>query len=152
MGFSQPTPELPVRDVQFAQKYYRDRLGFEIGWYNEAGKIGAVSNGDCSVFFREASEKQPPSTFWVFCEDLEAAQADMAQRGANITDGQFVGRQNRFGHGCVHQNLPMLASCSQPVCEENCTGSTAICNNLAQSAAIRGYGSHQISQNSRIGV
>ena len=86
MGFSQPTPELPVRDVQFAQKYYRDRLGFEIGWYNEAGKIGAVSNGDCSVFFREASEKQPPSTFWVFCEDLEAVQAEMAQRGANITE------------------------------------------------------------------
>ncbi|MEX0370301.1 MAG: VOC family protein [Tateyamaria sp.] len=86
MGFSQPTPELPVPDVQTAQEYYRDRLGFEIGWYNEAGKIGAVSHGECSIFFRETFEKQLPGTFWVFCEDLEAVQADLAQRGANITE------------------------------------------------------------------
>ena len=86
MGFSQPTPELPVPDVQTAQEYYRDKLGFEIGWYNAAGKIGAVSHGECSIFFRETNEKQSASTFWVFCENLEALQSDLAQRGAHITD------------------------------------------------------------------
>ena len=86
MNFSQPTPELPVPDVKTAQTYYRDKLGFEIGWYNIDGKIGAVSRGDCSVFFREVAQKQLPSTFWVFCEDLDATQADLAERGANITD------------------------------------------------------------------
>jgi catechol 2,3-dioxygenase-like lactoylglutathione lyase family enzyme len=28
----QPVPELPVADVEKAQHYYRDVLGFEIGW------------------------------------------------------------------------------------------------------------------------
>jgi hypothetical protein len=31
-AFSPPTPELPVGDVERAQQYYRDALGFEIGW------------------------------------------------------------------------------------------------------------------------
>ena len=86
MDFSQPTPELPVPDVRAAQEYYRDKLGFEIGWYNEEGKIGAVSHGDCSVFFREVTGETSPSTFWVFCKDLDAAQTEFARRGANITD------------------------------------------------------------------
>ena len=86
MGLSQPTPELPVPDVQTAQEYYRDILGFEIGWYNEAGKIGAVSHGECSIFFRETTGEPPTSTFWLFCEDLEAMQTDLDRRGANITD------------------------------------------------------------------
>jgi catechol 2,3-dioxygenase-like lactoylglutathione lyase family enzyme len=28
----QPVTELPVADVEQAQQYYRDVLGFEIGW------------------------------------------------------------------------------------------------------------------------
>jgi len=86
MNFSQPTPELPVPNVRVAQEFYRDRLGFEIVWYNDGGKIGAVAHGDCSIFFRELPGEHSPGTFWVFCEDLEAAQADLAQRGANIVD------------------------------------------------------------------
>ena len=50
MGFPQATPELPVPDVLTAQEYYN--LGFEIGWYNAAAKIGEVSHGECSIFFR----------------------------------------------------------------------------------------------------
>ena len=86
MMFSQPTPELPVPDVRVAQEYYRDTLGFEISWYNEGGKIGAVAHGDCAIFFREAPEAHPGQTFWVYCEDLEGTQAEFTRRGANITD------------------------------------------------------------------
>ena len=31
-SINQPVPELPVADVERAQQYYRDTLGFEIGW------------------------------------------------------------------------------------------------------------------------
>lgn len=86
MNFSQPTPELPVSNVRIAQEYYRDKLGFEIAWYNEGGKIGAVVHGDCSIFFREVVGEHPPAAFWVFCEDLDTAQAAFAQRGAKITE------------------------------------------------------------------
>jgi len=45
MNFSQPTPEIPVPNVQEAQEYDRDRLGFKTAWHNEDGKIGAVASG-----------------------------------------------------------------------------------------------------------
>ena len=76
MMFSQPTPELPVPDVRVAQEYYRDTLGFEISWYNEDGKIGAVAHGDCAIFFREAPGEHPGQTFWVYCEDLEGKKEE----------------------------------------------------------------------------
>ncbi|MEM9787195.1 MAG: VOC family protein [Pseudomonadota bacterium] len=86
MKFSQPTPELAVPDVQAAQEYYHDKFGFEIGWCNAAGRIGAVSHGDCAIFFRECTEIRPPSTFWVFCPALDEAHAEFLQRGADVVD------------------------------------------------------------------
>lgn len=106
MKISQPTPELQVPDVRAAQEYYRDKLGFEIAWYNDDGRIGAVSHGDCAIFFRETSDEPAPATFWVFCEELEEAYADLAQRGADVdgppSDKPWGMRQftvcDSFGH------------------------------------------------------
>ena len=47
-----PVPELPVSDVERAQRHYRDALGFEIGWLYPGQEIGAVSRGNVAVFFR----------------------------------------------------------------------------------------------------
>ena len=44
-SIGQPVPELPVADVERAQHYYRDTLGFEIGWLDPSREIGAVSRG-----------------------------------------------------------------------------------------------------------
>ena len=84
-GFSQPTPELPVRDVQAAQKYYRDHLGFEIGWYHAGGGIGAVSHGDCALFFRNTSAPIVPQAFWMFAEDVDLCYRHFRAMGARIT-------------------------------------------------------------------
>ena len=86
MKISQPTPELPVPNVRIAQEYYRDVLGFEIAWYHDAGKIGAVAHGDCTIFFREAKQDIPRSTFWIFCDDLVEAHAEFVRRGADIIE------------------------------------------------------------------
>ncbi len=82
----QPTPELPVPDVEAAQAYYRDRLGFNVAWYNEDGQIGAVSHGDCALFFRKTDGPIAAGTFWVFCADVDAAHDELRERGAPITD------------------------------------------------------------------
>src|SRR5215469_2985062 len=47
----QPVPELPVADVERAQQYYKDVLGFEIGWLYPTKDIGAVSRGKVVIFF-----------------------------------------------------------------------------------------------------
>ena len=86
MEFSQPTPALPVRDVVTAQTYYRDRFGFEIAWHHEEGRIGAVSHGDCALFFRETDGEIHPGEFWVFAEDVGAAFDELSERGAEIVE------------------------------------------------------------------
>ena len=85
MKSEQPTPELPVPNVPEAQRYYRDKLGFEIAWFREEGRIGAVSHGECAIFFREAAQSQA-STFWVFCNDVDKAYSDLIERGADIRE------------------------------------------------------------------
>jgi catechol 2,3-dioxygenase-like lactoylglutathione lyase family enzyme len=39
----QPVPELPVEDVERAQQYYRDILGFEIGWLDPGKEMYIAS-------------------------------------------------------------------------------------------------------------
>ena len=55
-----PVPELPVRDVERAQRHYRDALGFEIGWLYPGKEIGAVSRGHVAVFFRRQFTVEDP--------------------------------------------------------------------------------------------
>ena len=86
MKLSQPTPELRVPNVREAQEYYRDRLGFEIAWNNEEGRIGAVAHGECSIFFRESMEKAETSTFWIFSEDVDGAYAELSRLEADILE------------------------------------------------------------------
>ena len=86
MKIAQPTPELPVRHVETAQAYFRDRLGFEIAWHHKEGRIGAVSHGDCAIFFREAQGAIHPGTFWIFTEDVDEAFSELSKRGADIVD------------------------------------------------------------------
>ncbi len=84
MVFSQPVPELPVHDVRKAQAYYRDRLGFEIAWHNEGGRIGAVAQGNCAIFLREVEGQITPCVHWVFAEDLDGTFAALEAQGAEI--------------------------------------------------------------------
>jgi len=86
MKLASPTPELPVADVPAAQAYYRDRLGFEVAWYNGDGGIGAVAHGDCAIFLRKAPVPSEPSIFWIFAEDIDAAYEVLVAKGAEITD------------------------------------------------------------------
>jgi len=86
MEFSQPVPELPVKDLVEAQSYYRDHLGFSIAWTNLDGRIGAVSHGETAIFLREIEGDVHPSTLWVFAEDLDKSYRDFTDLGARITD------------------------------------------------------------------
>ncbi len=84
MKLYQPTPELPVANVPAAQAYYRDVLGFEVGWFHDEARKGAVSHGDCAIFFQEVESPITPVVLWVFSDDVDAAHADLAAKGANM--------------------------------------------------------------------
>jgi predicted enzyme related to lactoylglutathione lyase len=85
-SITQPVPELPVSDVEGAQAYYRDVLGFDIGWIDPSKDIGAVSRGDVSIFFRRRQPPFEPAVHWVFAPDVDATYAELRSFGANIVD------------------------------------------------------------------
>ena len=82
----QPVPELPVEDVERAQQYYRDVLGFEIGWLYPGKGIGAVSRKDAVIFFRKTTPPFAPAVHWVFAEDIDATYGELKSSGANIVE------------------------------------------------------------------
>jgi predicted enzyme related to lactoylglutathione lyase len=82
-SIAQPVPELPVADVERAQRHYRDALGFEIGWLHES-EIGAVSRGDVAIFFRRTTPPFAGAVHWVFAADVEATYQELKSLGAKI--------------------------------------------------------------------
>jgi uncharacterized glyoxalase superfamily protein PhnB len=81
---AQPVPELPVGDVERAQQYYRDVLGFEIGWTDPEKDIGAVSRGNVAIFFRRRQEAFEPAVHWVFAQNIDATYEELRSSGAKI--------------------------------------------------------------------
>jgi predicted enzyme related to lactoylglutathione lyase len=85
-AIAQPVPELPVVDVQRAQRHYRDALGFEIRWLYPNKEIGAVSRGKVAIFFRKRKPPFEPAIHWMFAEDVDATYRELHSLGANIVD------------------------------------------------------------------
>ena len=77
--FSHPTPELPVADVERAQQYYRDTLGFEIGWLEPSKDIGAVSRDNVPIFFRRRTVPFEPAVHWIFATDVDATYDELVE-------------------------------------------------------------------------
>jgi uncharacterized glyoxalase superfamily protein PhnB len=84
--FAQPTPELPVEDVERAQQHYRDALGFEIGWLHAGGDIGAVSRDNVAIFFRRRARPFEPAVHWVFAAEIDATYEELRSLGARIVE------------------------------------------------------------------
>jgi len=83
---AQPVPELPVVDVERAQQYYRDVLGFEIGWLYPGSDIGSVSRGNVAIFFRRRQEAFEPVVHWIFAATIDATFAELQSSGAKIVE------------------------------------------------------------------
>jgi hypothetical protein len=84
--FAHPTPELPVEDVERAQQHYRDTLGFEIGWLDPRGHLGAVSRDDVAIFLRRRARPFEPVVHWIFASEIDATYAELRSLGARIVE------------------------------------------------------------------
>ena len=86
-----PVPELPVEDVDRARAYYRDHLGFELGWAVPSegmpgNEIASVKRGGAVIFFRRRSQLFEPAVHWLYAVNVRGTYEEMKARGANITD------------------------------------------------------------------
>jgi uncharacterized glyoxalase superfamily protein PhnB len=81
-----PVPELPVVDVERAQQYYRDALGFQINWLYPDKTIGGISRGNASIFLRQRTPPFEPAVHWIFAMDIDATYQELKAMGAIIAD------------------------------------------------------------------
>jgi catechol 2,3-dioxygenase-like lactoylglutathione lyase family enzyme len=81
-----PVPELPVADVERAQLYYRDTLGFQIAWLEPNKEIGAVTRAPATIFFRKRTPPFEPTIHWIFADDIDATYQELKSWNANIVD------------------------------------------------------------------
>jgi uncharacterized glyoxalase superfamily protein PhnB len=83
---SQPVPQLPVEDVEKAQVYYKEMLGFEISWTYPDKSMGAVARGGTAIFFARANGPIEPNIHWIFSENIDLAYAEFMNRGVDIIE------------------------------------------------------------------
>lgn len=88
-------PVLVVPDVRVAAEYYRDRLGFDIDFYDRLPDHYAYAERDrCNVHFarfegappRPNVEVVPPDMFDIYfgVDDVEALHEELVGRGADV--------------------------------------------------------------------
>ena len=82
----QPEPELPVADVERAQQYYRDVLGFDIVWIVPGKEIGSVSRGKVAIYFRKRASPFEPAIHWVSAPDVDRTYQELQASGFNILE------------------------------------------------------------------
>jgi len=75
-----------VRKLDAMADYYRDVLGFEIGWLQPGKGIGSVSRGEAAIFFRRRQGPFEPAVHWIFAEDIDATYAELQSSGAKIVE------------------------------------------------------------------
>jgi catechol 2,3-dioxygenase-like lactoylglutathione lyase family enzyme len=91
-------PVLLVPDVRIAADYYRDRLGFEVDFYDRLPQHYAYAHRDnCHIHFacfeaapaRPNGEVAPPDMFdvYVYVDDVEALYEELVERGADLLHG-----------------------------------------------------------------
>jgi predicted enzyme related to lactoylglutathione lyase len=79
-------PELPVADVERAQQYYRDMLGFDIGWLYPGKEIGAVSRGKVAIYLRRRQTPFEPVVHWILAPDVDRTYQELTANGAKIVE------------------------------------------------------------------
>ncbi|MFD2871048.1 VOC family protein [Mucilaginibacter ximonensis] len=79
-------PQLPVVEVEKAQTYYCDILGFELLWTYPDKYIGAVGRGDLVIFFAKTTQPITPCYHWIFTETVDEAYQELKARGADIVE------------------------------------------------------------------
>lgn len=74
--FPAAVPEIPVRDIDEAAAYYRDKLGFKLDWGSQELGLAGISRGNCRMFlaneeFRKGYGNVGPILVWLNLQSKE---------------------------------------------------------------------------------
>ncbi len=70
LTFPSAVPEIPVKSIDSAVEYYRERLGFTLDWGSEELGLAGISRGQCRMFlanaeFRAERGNAAPVQIWL---------------------------------------------------------------------------------------
>ncbi|HET6408203.1 MAG TPA: GNAT family N-acetyltransferase [Chthoniobacteraceae bacterium] len=77
-------PQFGVLNVEEAQRFYRDVLGFRIDWTWGENDYGSVSRDGTTIFLSKAGGEISPMDLFVNALEVDALCAEWRQRGAKI--------------------------------------------------------------------
>ncbi|HWA93560.1 MAG TPA: VOC family protein [Terracidiphilus sp.] len=74
--FPKAVPEIPVKNIDAAVAYYRERLGFTLDWGGEELGLAGISRGHCRMFlanaeFRAERGNAAPVLIWLNLDSKE---------------------------------------------------------------------------------
>lgn len=78
------TPQFGVVNVEEAQRYYRDVLGFRIDWTWGENDYGSVSRDDTTIFLANSGAPVARMMLFVNSSEVDALCAEWKARGATI--------------------------------------------------------------------
>jgi GNAT superfamily N-acetyltransferase len=77
-------PQFGVLNVEEAQQYYRDVLGFRIDWTWGVNDYGSVSRDGMTIFLSNTGGAVAPMHLFVFASEVDVLCAEWRERGAKI--------------------------------------------------------------------
>ena len=91
--FPGAVPEIPVREIDAAVRYYRECLGFTLDWGDEELGLAGISRGNCRMFlanheFRKGYGNGVPVLIWLNLDSKE--EVDELYRAWTATHAQLI--------------------------------------------------------------
>lgn len=114
MDYSLEVIGIPVSDVDAAVRFYVDQVGFHLDHDsspNEGMRVVQLTpvGSPCSVVFGEGMPLAEPGTtkgLQLVVDDIDAARAELADRGVPISDVMLLGQEGTPGSRFAFFNDP----------------------------------------------
>ena len=123
MDFKLELVLLPVSDIDRAKAFYTEKAGFDLHVDHRAGDFRVVQlnppGSACSIAIGTMTSDVTPGSvkgLHLMVTDIEAACAELAQRGVEVSDIRFVDKEGASGPGPhpEHNDYNSFADFSDP--------------------------------------
>jgi catechol 2,3-dioxygenase-like lactoylglutathione lyase family enzyme len=106
LGNAKVATRLPAQDLERARAFYSDKLGLEPTEERPGGLLYRVAGGEFALFQSGGAPSGEHTQMGFEVEDLEAAVAELRQRGVVFEEYDFPGLTTVGGIADIEGNYP----------------------------------------------
>src|SRR2546421_9315071 len=112
LGNAKVATRLPAQDLERARAFYSEKLGLEPAEERPGGLRYRVAGGEFAIFQSGGAPSGEHTQMGFEVEDLEAAVAELRQRGVVFEEYDFPGLTTVGGIADIEGNYPSKAQAS----------------------------------------